>query len=189
MTGYRASHTWALALLTFACGRSPKVDQSRNQAAVIFEPGTYQVEICRSSCPERSLVRGYLVLLDQVLSPVDFPDSLRRHVSFNFERYYGISNACFSLVQRSKAVDTYAGLDPIALTHWAGPDSTTQAVSLYRSADAGYVARLHATEGGFLGEGHSWGFGYDRSGGPAEMIIGRRLGSPEPERCFRHWPF
>ena len=188
MTRYHISHFGALAFLTLACGRTPKPAQNHDQQGVL-EPGTYAVEVCRPSCPQRPLVRGYLILLDQVLSPADFPDSLRRHVTFGFEPAYGSGNACFSLVQRSKDVDTYAGLDPIALIHWAGPDSNTQTVSLYRSPDAGYVARLRATEDGFVGEGHSFGFGYGRSAGPPEMIVGRRLGSPEPERCYRRWSF
>jgi len=155
-----------------------------------FEPGTYQLQVCRPSCPGDPLVMGYLVLLDQVLSPADFPDSLRRDVSFGLLDPGGSTNACFSIVRRDPNIDTYAGIDPIALTHWDGPDSIIQFIRFYSSADAGYVARLHATPNGFAGEGHSWGFGYGRGkSGPAEEVIGHRLGAPEPGRCYKRWAF
>lgn len=94
-----------------------------------------------------------------------------------------LPNACYVLARQARA-DTYAGIDDVGTTRWTPLADGSITISLFRSPDAGYDAKLSLTTDGFRGRGTSRGWGV-AADSPADSIVGRRIGPPELMRCLR----
>jgi hypothetical protein len=144
--------------------------------------GTYEILICRNSCPDAGdknvLLKGRVVLFSTDLKQSDvarFPSS----------RYRGQApNGCFSLDKRPDIeYSGYAGIDKVGLTAWS-IEGNELLFQLYRSADAGYKVTAQLTQTGFAGSGKSWGAGVAAPVGvEPDRIVARRIRVADVSEC------
>jgi len=147
-------------------------------------PGTYELLVCKGPCSFESstniVVKGVLVL-----TAANFePDALNPFVPEPFEYAYSFNddpNGCFvvdTLVQNK----TYAGIIELGMTHWSDYADQIR-FSLYTSPDAWHHVTATLTHDGLAGTGGSSGAGVAAPGYDRDIIIARRVGPPNLDRC------
>jgi hypothetical protein len=147
-------------------------------------PGTYEVFVCRPECdlaaPEKALVRGIVVLMPGEFDPSEIPEPELE--SFRYGYAYDASpTGCFAL-DTLQAERTFAGINRVGFLRWFGSYESVR-FDLYASADAGYKATVAITRDGFSGKGSSWGAGVAAPGYGPDVVVARRTGPPDLERC------
>jgi hypothetical protein len=125
-------------------------------------PGTYALIACTEQCAptDTALVvaRGILVLGSD-------------------------HTGCFDVTRRD-AYNSYIALHRHGYTAWSRPSGSDSLLfGTYRSPDAFHRVRAVLTDSGFVGRGHSSGAGVASINVPDELIVGRRIGPPDMERC------
>lgn len=156
-------------------------------------PGTYAVSICPTPCsparPESAAVVGHLVLETSSYTAAEVEAVQRTYGgrgAFLYRAAGGEPNACFGL-RRMRRGRTYAGLYVAGLTRWRRSDEAYGiSIELYRSADARYLATLHAHGRELHGRGESQG-GRDPAepAAPADSIYARRIGPVDRNICLQ----
>ena len=153
---------------------------------------TYELRLCRVTCgpewPANTIRSGWVVLDSAPIALGPFPDSVRQWLEYSAmsisDGRERTPNGCYLVRADRPEVKTYAGLLIGGLT-WGEPSAGGDSVrfSLYGSPDAGYHVAAAFTSGGFEGAGHSWGGGAAEVDYPDDLVLGRRLGPPDPSRC------
>ena len=186
---YRCS---CIGISLLAACRAPDVRPVETALPTRTPYGTYDLRLCRVRCgpewPENTIRSGWVVLDSAPIALSVFSDSvqswLENSYMFMSDGREGGANGCYLLRAERPEVETYAGLRTGGLTRWqptASGDSVS--FSLYRSPDAGHEVAIVLTPGGFEGAGHSWGAGVAEVNYPDDLVLGRRLGPPDPRRC------
>lgn len=147
-------------------------------------PGTYELLVCKGSCSFESstnvVVKGVLVLTAASFKP----EALSPFGPKPFEYAYFFAddpNGCFvvsTLVQDK----TFAGLIELGMTHWSDYADKIH-FSLYASADAWQVVTAGLTHDGLSGTGQSSGVGLAEPNYDRDVIVARRTGPPNLDRC------
>jgi hypothetical protein len=183
----------ALVLALFTATASCRSTETRHAIQVVQServgPGTYNLHLCRVTCdpslPRNEIRRGWVVLDSIPIHLDQFSDSVRQALAMGATfRGPEAGNGCFRLLTTRPDVESYAGIAPGGLIHWApirGGDSVSFA--LYQSPDAGHEVRIRGTALGFVGSGESWGAGAAAVDYPADVVLAEYVGPPDVARC------
>src|SRR6266699_1539291 len=169
--------------------------------------GTYQLAFCRRACEiddsAAAVISGILVL-DSVRIAV--PDSQAEFFAFSNAANWAIelSNdhpeaGCFALREPGRAPTMLGGyaivrdaIRAVGLNNWRyRQDSTGLAFELYHSPDATFGVDAQASRGRLVGIAWAGGELHGAADG-VRHVAGKRIGGPQPARCFAaapaHWP-
>lgn len=176
-----------IALLSAALGCAARSTGPRLSPAAQALTGTYAFQLCRGPCsldaPDAAYLTGVLVLRDAPIDSRRLPRAARGRldtVGYVVEPL----TACFAVRRRREFQESFAGITPAALTGWRLLESDS-AVTLFlmTSPDADYRITFRATADTIRGTGRSWGAGNAAVSWPADSLVGRRLGVPDPSAC------